>query len=968
LYSLLLWMGIMASQEKTVEQLFGAALDRRPEDRRAFLDRVCAGAPELRQRVEKLLLADGAGSFSERRLLISTGVQSDTTRTALETNGGPVNPSVFRPAAAGRFAPGQIIADRFAVIRFIARGGMGEVYEVEDRFLQGIHVALKVILPQIAGDAGSSHRFEQEVLLARKVTHPNLCPIYDISRCEEPPPPFLFLTMKLLSGETLASRLQRPPLLSRSETISIFRQMIAGLTAIHKAGVIHRDIKPNNVMLDQSGPDLCLSIMDFGLARLYASQTTVLTLGVIAGTPGYIAPELLRGDSPSQATDIFALGALFQQVLIGDHANMEVHGLSAKPSTALDDADVPPVCIHSVREFLSDDPTRRCLAFQQIQSTFDSGGSLTEWASGDLLNGAPHRILTRRNFVIGSALAAFAAAGGVVWKWDSINNHVNDLIHPLPLKRFVALLNWPPTSDTHIKPVVAGVIDAIGRELARAEAFDRNLFVISRDVGPGTKTIAQLNDLRDRWGANLILAASGVPHSKQLHLFLRLLDPSSTRSLREKQISLRLDEQISLPAKAVRAATELLDVSHYQQDDRRATPDTQSSEAYGAFQEAETLMKQDNDTGLDTAIDKYKQAVELDPRYATAYAKLALAYYRIYALHSDPAALSLARGNCDKALTLNPNSVEAHLALSSVLEKTGDRDGASHEIEKALAIDPVNPRTLVYQGQLYSRLDRWPEAEETLNRVIKLRPNNWLSHNELGVVFTLQGKYPQAMAEFRSAGLAAPKNTLPLNNIGDVYLRQGKVAEAEAAAAKSSALHPNDFAAITMAAALRSEGKYPDAIRSAQKAVDLNPTQSAGWLELGDCYSLVRGRRSEAQKAYSQGAATQEEQLHRSPINGPGWMLLALCRVKSGAPETVPALIEKAAQYPSDDIDSELLKARTLELLGKRDEALTTVALCLKRGATPFQIQSMLDMGPLRDDLRYQEILKSSVSTTEARL
>ena len=112
---------------------------------------------------------------------------------------------------------------------------MGEVYEVEDHFLQGVHVALKVILPHIADDAGSSHRFEQEVLLARKVTHPNLCPIYDISRCDEPPPPFLFLTMKLLSGETLASRLQRPPRLSRSETISIFRQMIAGLTC-HTCG------------------------------------------------------------------------------------------------------------------------------------------------------------------------------------------------------------------------------------------------------------------------------------------------------------------------------------------------------------------------------------------------------------------------------------------------------------------------------------------------------------------------------------------------------------------------------------------------------------------------------------------------------------------------------------------------------------------------------------------------------------
>jgi hypothetical protein len=155
-------MGIMASQEQTVEQLFGAALDRRPEDRRAFLDRVCAGAPELRQRVEELLLADEqAGSFLKRQLLICTADQSDATTPNLQTKDGRVDPRVFGPLLTGRFEPGQTIASRFSVIRFIARGGMGEVYEVEDRFLQGVHVALKVILPHIAEDAGSTHRFER---------------------------------------------------------------------------------------------------------------------------------------------------------------------------------------------------------------------------------------------------------------------------------------------------------------------------------------------------------------------------------------------------------------------------------------------------------------------------------------------------------------------------------------------------------------------------------------------------------------------------------------------------------------------------------------------------------------------------------------------------------------------------------------------------------------------------------------
>src|ERR1700727_1793172 len=156
----------MASQDQSVEQLFGAALDRKPEERQAFLDRECAGAPEIKQRVKELLLAnDRAASFLEKPILIFGSDGPDSIPVASDIHSSHSNSRAFDSTSIGRFAPGQTIAERFTVVRFIARGGMGEVYEVEDRFLQGVHVALKVIRPEIAEDAGSSHRFEQEVLL-----------------------------------------------------------------------------------------------------------------------------------------------------------------------------------------------------------------------------------------------------------------------------------------------------------------------------------------------------------------------------------------------------------------------------------------------------------------------------------------------------------------------------------------------------------------------------------------------------------------------------------------------------------------------------------------------------------------------------------------------------------------------------------------------------------------------------------
>jgi len=948
-------MGIMCSQQQSVEQLFGAALDYCPEERRAFLDRACTNAPELRRLVEELLLEDErAGSFLDRPMLVCPSDGSGIASSAFDSSNSD------RPSdspGGGRFRSGEVIAGRFTVIRFIACGGMGEVYEVEDCFLQGVHVALKIILPWLAADDASSRRFEQEVLLARKLNHPNLCPIYDIARCSEPAPSFLFLTMKLLSGETLASRLRRSPLVPQKEAIAIFHQMISGLAAIHAAGIIHRDIKTNNVMLDYTAPDLCLSIMDFGLARLHESQTTTLTRSMIVGTPGYIAPELLHGQVPTQETDIFALGVLLQKVLIGDHPDSDVGGLSTKVSPALDKAAVPAGLILSVKEFLCEDPRRRRVAFQKVQSALGSGGAIAVQTFAN----PTHARFSRRSFTIGSALTVCAAAGGLAWNWDSLD----DLLHPIPRKRFVALINWPPISNSTIRPTLDGVIDAISTKLSRAEVFDHNLFVTSQSEDTQVRTPAELNEVRDSLGANLVLATSGVAQSGKLHVFLRLLNPSSTRTLREKQISSPISDQISLPEKAVHAAERLLDVSEYDRRQSRAKEDTESADAYAAFQAAESFRKQENGSGLDDSIEKYKEAVELDPHYALAHAQLSFAYLRLYAVHHDSAAIDLARGNAEAALRLEPDLVEGHLALGSVLEVTGDETAALREIATALSIDPSNPRTLIYQGQIYARLNRWREAETVFRRVLEERPNYWLPYNELGITLYSQGKYAAALDAFRAASLAAPKNAMALNNVGALYQLLGDSQQAEDVLNRSLALEPSGWASATMASVLRSEGKYTQALPFAIKGVALKPTEPENWLELGDCYLLLGGHSREAKAAYVRAAQLQEAQLQTDPSNGPGWMQLALYKAKSGSLDGVPLLMKKAELFHAGDIDSQLTKARILQLLGDREAALETIAACVKQGATNSQIRSIPDLESLRSDPKYKDFFTSSFSQTK---
>jgi eukaryotic-like serine/threonine-protein kinase len=304
----------MAGQSEFVEQLFEAALAREPAERADFLEEACGSDPELRRTIEELLAEDArAGSFLEHSIFDFIDPANNPAPDAGTTDsidGKGISPQ------QGRFKTGQVLIDRFVIVRFLAKGGMGEVYEAEDSFLQGAHVALKTILPHIAGDPALQRRFEREVLIAREVTHPNLCPIYDIFHCEQPPPNFLFLTMKFLPGETLSARLRGAPI-PTAEAEEIVKQMAAGLAAIHGAGIIHRDIKPNNVMLHGTGSDVRVCITDFGLARGYEAEPSLSGKGVVAGRQIIWLQSYTRGGHPPRPATFSLLGLFCTRYLPG---------------------------------------------------------------------------------------------------------------------------------------------------------------------------------------------------------------------------------------------------------------------------------------------------------------------------------------------------------------------------------------------------------------------------------------------------------------------------------------------------------------------------------------------------------------------------------------------------------------------------------------------------------------------------
>ena len=260
------------------------------------------------------------------------GVGAETLASA-SPGTSPSSPSASRP---WRFEAGSDIAGRYRVVRRIARGGMGEVYEVEDHELGG-RVALKTIRPEMADEQWSVGRFRREIQLARQVTHPNVCRIFDVSY-HEAGERVVFLTMELLAGETLADRLSRDGPLPPNRAVTLARQLASALDAAHAAGVIHRDFKSNNVMLvplagapdaselggdrvaDLSVERLRAVVTDFGLARGAGDGGLAATLaldGASLGTPDYLAPEQVEGREVTPAADVYAFGLVLYEMVTG---------------------------------------------------------------------------------------------------------------------------------------------------------------------------------------------------------------------------------------------------------------------------------------------------------------------------------------------------------------------------------------------------------------------------------------------------------------------------------------------------------------------------------------------------------------------------------------------------------------------------------------------------------------------------
>jgi len=617
----------------------------------------------------------------------------------------------------------------YELLEQIGRGGQGVVFRARQKSLNRI-VALKVIgLGQWATKAHLK-RFRLEAEAAARLEHPGIVPIHEVGERDGQ----CYFSMKFVEGGQLDEVLKREPMPIR-QAVELIAKVARTVHYAHEHGILHRDIKPGNILLDQKREP---HLTDFGLARLVETESTVTRTLEVLGTPSYMAPEQAVGNNAAvgSATDVYGLGAVLYQLLTNQppfaggttyetiKLLLDMEPRQPRLLNPKIDRDLGTICL----KCLEKDPKRR------YSSALTLAEDLERWLKHEPIQARRIGPFTRgkkwmrrnpaRALLTASLVALAAASGWIVWKSEFIRQ---------PLATGIAVLPFENLSEQRedATAFVDGVQDDVLTKLAKIA----DLKVISRTSVMdyrGKRNLRQIgNDLR----VSHVLEGSVRRAGTHLRLNAQLIDTRSDTHVWAEQYDRDLDDLFSIQSEIAQKVAERLNAK-VTSAERLAIEEKPTTDlvAFELYSRANDIIGAGLSWNADTlrAIDLLNQAVARDPSFFKAYCTLARVHDQVYffSLDHTPARLALAEAAVEKAFRIRPNGGEAHLARAHHLYNGYlDYDGALAELEIARRSLPNNPRIFAVMGYIQRRQGRWEESMRNFERAIELDPR---SLNTLG--------------------------------------------------------------------------------------------------------------------------------------------------------------------------------------------------------------------------------------------
>jgi serine/threonine protein kinase/tetratricopeptide (TPR) repeat protein len=856
-------------------------------------------------------------------------------------------------ASAAVLKPGDVLGERYEIQQLLGEGGMGAVYKAKDRELDRF-VALKVIRPELAASPAILARFKQELLLAHQVTHKNVIRIYDLSEADG----VRFITMEFIAGADLRSLLVAEGKFKPEYAVEVIRQVCLALDAAHSVGVIHRDLKPQNIMRDKQGRIL---VMDFGLARSVESAGMTQT-GALVGTMEYMSPEQALGTDLDHRSDLFAVGLIFYELLSGkvpykaDTAIASLLKRTRERAVPVSDLDpsVPTLLSNIVNKCLERDLKLRYQSAREILDDLESGHSPSR--SRSLQISLPQISLTMPERYRGWYLAAAATlvlglVGGLAIPQvrNLVFRHGSALSSgtgtpQVEQGKYVAVLPFRVIGDENALRYVA---DGLGEALSAKLFQVKDLHLAAASAVKNVDSTQPLAKIAHELGVNLIVHGTVQGSGDKLRIIASLDDVVAGRSIWTEEFSgvpqdlLTLEDQMY--SKLISAME--LHLSNQELASTTAHP-TENFDAYDSYLRGRNAMRgQQDPKNVNAAIAFYEQALKRDPRFALAYAGLADADLQMYLLNKESSWAQKATSAAQQAGYLNENLVEVHLALGSVYSQTGKAAEAVAELQRALKLAPNSDEAYRRLGAVYVDAGRKDEAIQAYKKAVEVNPYFWMNYNDLGLAYYNLGMNEEAVSILRKVIELEPENAAGYDNLGAVYLRMERWSDCIPNFEKALQIQPYFGTYSNLGTAYFFLKRYNDAVKMFEKAVAMNPNEHMAMGNLADGYRWA-GRRPEALATYDKAIALAFKQLAINPRDANAMGYLAQYFAKKGDPQRGLEFIARARSIAPSEVSLIYFQAAIYCLAGKNNEALKALHQALQQG---YPVQEAQNDPELKD-------------------
>jgi serine/threonine protein kinase/tetratricopeptide (TPR) repeat protein len=871
-------------------------------------------------------------------------------------------------------APGSDFGPRYRVEALLGQGGMGRVYKAYDKDLDRT-VAIKVVREGAIGQADALKRFKQELVLASKISHKNILRIHDMGDVGG----LRFISMAYVEGQDLQHIIRDNPKMPMERVLKFAQQIAEALAAAHAEGVVHRDLKPQNLLVDKTDQ---IYVCDFGLAKSFEEGAIGMTrTGAFLGTPRYMSPEQVEGKPADGRADLYAYGLILYEMVTGDvpftgESTLKVmyQRIQEKPKSPKTlNPDLPNWLVRLIMRCLEREPDARYQNAYEILADLQGSNSMSGVSRSSISRSgsqsviiqipefANHKWVWISSGVIALLLIALAippvrhlipGLGG-----GSAGGSSSTGIPTMAQGKFVAVLPFRVLGDDQSLGYVAeGLKEALSSKLFQIKDLrlaPESAVAKFSDKDPISKIARGL-------GSNLIIEGILQGDENKMAIIVNLIDASDGgKKLWTQQFTGTPKDILSIEDQLSGQLITALDVKMTNEELASTTArPTDNADAYDLYLRGRQAYRgADRDKAISTSIDFYQKALQKDPGFALAYTGLADASLETYNVKKDSFWAQKALGAAQRAEELKESLPEVHFSLGSIYQATGKNDQAIAELKRGLQLAPNSEAGYVRLGSAYLAAGQKDEAIASFKKAIDVNPYNWALHNALGEAYFNLGESAKALEEYKNVTQLEPESADGWDNMASTYERMGKFQDAVAAYQKSIQLHPDWLTYANLGYVYTTLKQYPDAITALQKAVELGPNQELAVGNLADAYRYS-GQKEKADETYDKAIALAFQDLQVNPQSSEAMGDIAAYYAKKGDSKRAMEFIQRARAIDNKDLELLHIQATVENLANQPADALKTLRVALSQGYPAKDVADDPEFDNLKTRPEFQALIK----------